>query len=310
MKNDTINIACSTNDNYAPHMGVMLYSLLKNCSSPDRVRIYVADGGISTENKDKLKKVVDLFKAELNYLLPNTSYFKNLAIGRHFGIETYYRFFLMDHVKVKKMLYLDCDLIFEGDVSALYAYNLGKNIVAAVKDFGDSSKRNLILGLGKEDPYFNAGVLLVDCERFRKEKITKKVIEFIKHNLEKVEFADQDGLNAILTGKWREIDMSWNVMPKLAYHKYFFWENISSEENRKISELLRKPKIIHYSSYIKPWYLVDMMPLKGRYHFYLKDTPWRDQPYKDASIIGIIKRLSSYFLFFYYKRRSLKSLKS
>src|SRR3989338_2879255 len=59
MKKDSIIIGCACNDAYAQHLGVMIYSMLKNCKNPNKIIVYVADGGISTDNKKKIEFVLE-----------------------------------------------------------------------------------------------------------------------------------------------------------------------------------------------------------------------------------------------------------
>ena len=49
-----LDVGCLANDSYAQHLGVTLYSLLENCSCPEKIKIHIMDGGISKENRAKL----------------------------------------------------------------------------------------------------------------------------------------------------------------------------------------------------------------------------------------------------------------
>ena len=63
MADDTkrMNVLYSSDDNYAQHMGVSIYSLLRHNAEFENIRLYVIDNDISPENRDKLREMVSRF---------------------------------------------------------------------------------------------------------------------------------------------------------------------------------------------------------------------------------------------------------
>ena len=63
MADDTkrMNVLYSSDDNYAQHMGVSIYSLLRHNAEFENIRLYVIDNDISPANKDKLREMVSRF---------------------------------------------------------------------------------------------------------------------------------------------------------------------------------------------------------------------------------------------------------
>lgn len=308
-KEQYLDVGCSCNDNYSQHLGVMLYSMLKNCSSPRRIKIWLADGGISNLNKQRIKEIVARFNAKINFVIPDRKNLKDLKICRHLGIETYYRFYLIENLGLRKLLYLDGDMVVEGNILEIFDLKFKNNIFFAVKDPGGSELRKKIFNIPEGNPYFNAGVLFIDCEKWRKERITDKVIKYMLNNPEKLEFADQDGLNALAIGKWSELDPSWNIITRIFYRKYMPWMSITAFNEKEIREMLKKPRVIHYAGLIKPWFFFDFHPLKKRYWYYLKETPWEDYKYPDKSISGMAKRARSYLKAIIEKHKYIKEMK-
>ena len=295
LKKEYINIGCSSNENYAQHLGVMIYSLLKNCSCPERVRIFLMDGGLFESSRERLNKIVEKFNAEIVFRKPDSEMLKGLKICRHIGIETYYRFSLIESEEYDKLLYLDADLVVNGDIRDIFDKKFEENIVFAVKDPGGSNEKKSSLGISLEKPYFNAGVLLIDCKRWKREGVTERVLKFIRENPDKIEYADQDGLNAVLVEKWRELDPFWNVLTRLCFYVYLRLKNPPNYENENIKEIIRNPKIIHYASFIKPWFFLDPSPYKSVYWAYLRETPWGRNNYSDKNLSGILRRIFYYF---------------
>jgi len=289
-----IEIGCSSNDSYCQHLGVMIYSLLKNCSCPERIKINLMDGSIKKENKDKLNSIIKRFGAKIKYLKPNLKKLEGLKECRHITLESYYRFDLIDNIKSNKVLYLDADMIILADIKTLWENKFNKNIIFAIKDPGGSNKKKEKLGITLNKNYFNAGVLLIDCKKWKKENISKKAIEYMKENPEKIEYADQDGLNAVLKDTWQELNPQWNLITRLVYYKYLPFLKVPNYENEDLKNIIKNPKIIHYASFIKPWFFIDPSPFKKVYWDYLKETPWKDYKQPDKTFSGFFKRVNYY----------------
>lgn len=293
-KDKQINIGCASDNNYAQHMGLMMYSLAINCKNPEKIKFFIADGGINKQNKEKIKDLSTKFKFKIEYIKPDPKFFEGLEIYESYGIGTYYRFFLLEKLKIKKMLYLDCDLIVEDDVVKLYKKDISNNIILAVKDLGISDKHKKNIGTKN---YFNAGVMLIDCLKWRKNKITEKSIDFLKKRKEIIEFADQDGLNFALNNKWGELPLKWNLVTRTAIYRYIPFKKFESEK-KEIFDAVKKPSIIHYANrLVKPWFFIDPSPYKTRYSKYLRTSPWKNYKYPDLTIKGLYLRIEHYFSF-------------
>ena len=120
------------------------------------------------------------------------------------------------------------------------------------KDYTDK-----ILKLKEPYQYFQAGVLLLNLEEFRKRYTTKQILDFAVS--EKWQLLDQDILNKLCEGAVKYIDMSWNVMVDFAGIRINQiialaprWLNEMYQEARK------NPKIIHYAGPQKPWFEPEM----------------------------------------------------
>jgi len=66
---------------------------------------------------------------------------------------------------------------------------------------------------GPRRRYFNAGVMLIDIGRWRTEHVGSKAFEFTRRHLPILQQYDQDSLNAVLAGRWKELDPRWQVQP-------------------------------------------------------------------------------------------------
>lgn len=157
----------------------------------------------------------------------------------YYSAATYYRLFIANIFKeYDKAIYLDSDIIFLGDVSKLYLFDLKDNLVAAVQEnvmqediFGYYVEK--VVGVPRQD-FFNAGVLLMNLKAMREEKFEKKFLALIKEKIFTVT-QDEDYLNALCKDRVLRIGYEWNCMPI-----------------RGLSE--KKPIIVHFKITLRPWH--------------------------------------------------------
>ena len=243
-----IPIFFSTDDNYIPYLDVTINSLIDNASKDYNYKIIVLNTGLDSKNIEKVKNnecqgftidFVDISKQIENI----KSHFKNIY---HFSIVTYYRIFIASlFPQYDKILYLDCDLVVLDDVSKLYNTDIKENILGAVCDQYVSNTKEFRLYAEKAigvnpDTYFNAGVLLINLEQFRENKIKEKFIDLItKYDFDLLD-PDQAYLNYLCYGKTFILPNCWNKSPT----------TITCAEDKSI---------VHYNLYKKPWQSEDVI---------------------------------------------------
>lgn len=238
-----IPIFFATNNNYAPYLSIALISMLENGSKDYFYKIHILSASLSNENKNLLKKCITQNSSiEFISLQDKLTRFQSMFHTRdYYSKETYYRFFISNlYPEYDKVIYLDADMVILGDVSELYNLDMNNYLVAAVHEdvmdqpiFGDYSEKTL--GVPRED-YFNAGMLVINTDNFRKQRIEEKFI----HLLNKFTFTvaqDQDYLNILCQNQVKRLDMGWNKAS--CYEPKFNNDNL---------------KIIHYKLNHKPWH--------------------------------------------------------
>ena len=110
----------------------------------------------------------------------------------------------------------------------------------------------------KNEYVWNSGVYLIDCQKWRENDITNKLIaqkqEIInyhkEHNLQ-LGSADQDTLNFILQD-YKSLPLRYNMHP-FAIHKCKERNDCGQLFGREGDELLQEAIIIHYATPEKPW---------------------------------------------------------
>ncbi len=180
--------------------------------------------------------------------------------------------------RVTRAIYLDADVLVRADLARLWATPQKDFPVLAVRDAGApivSAPRGLLnyaeLGLARDRAYFNAGVMLLDLERWRAESLGARLLRYLETHAHAIRWWDQDALNAVLAGHWGELDPRWNQIPQV-------WEPAAPETEAfpaALRELvIRDPWIVHYSTWSKPWHWDCAHPARARFFAALDRTAW------------------------------------
>ena len=111
------------------------------------------------------------------------------------------------------------------------------------------------------DKYFNAGVMLVNLDKWRRDGIQQKLFEYVEKNSDKILWGDQDVLNVVLQDGIKYIDKRWNAQVGEYEHCNDF---------NKIGE---EAYILHYIGKVKPWQPGNKNPFKEMYFKYFNMTP-------------------------------------
>lgn len=108
---------------------------------------------------------------------------------------------------MERVLYLDGDTIVKGSLLKLMQTEMHDNWIAGVKDTSEKIRQR---ELGMDSDYVNAGVILINMDKWREEKIGERLISFINTCPEKLSYADQDVLNAVCAGKIEFLELKYN----------------------------------------------------------------------------------------------------
>ncbi len=273
-----IAVCLSTDDHYARHCGVAITSILANADADDALHFYILNGGLSLENQLRLRQTVSFRPCIMEFVHLDPEVFKVCPIleDRHFTVAAYYRLMipsLLDHLD--KVLYLDCDVVVLSSLMPLFSTGLEEYCAAMVVD--EKGERHRIrLGIpGKH--YYNSGVVLMNCKKWREDGIEGKLFEWAGRNSDKIVFADQDILNAVLYGQVRQLDRRFNLFEELfSFGKPGIWRQGE------------KPDILHFIGRQKPWNFLICSKAHRIYFQYLKKTPWEQEKIK--TFLSYIKR--------------------
>ena len=261
MSYQNLNVLMVSDNGYADILTCALASLFEHNREFQKITVYLVNDGISEEKKTRLFSIAQFFQREIIFLRkPNIS--NNLKVKGTWHISTFYRLYVGSLLpkSVKKVLYLDCDVLIVGGLHDLWETNFDEEqVVAGVLDTTGPYAREYV-GLNRDDKYVNAGVLLINLEVWRKYKFEQKCFAYLDERDWEVEFNDQGVINFICRNRIVLIPPKYNCMP--TYQRYSRKNLISLTKIRdfylqaELTEAKEKPAIVHFAGYpfVRPWY--------------------------------------------------------
>ena len=256
MKNK-INVCLACDDNYSKYAGVVITSILANANPSDNLSFYILDGGITEERKSEILSLKYIKDCEINFVDIDESLFeeyKKVKSHKYVTLATYYRLKLPSLLpNVKRVIYLDCDMVVTTSLKELFNVELNEKPLAGVSDI----KKKRV----KANPtYVNAGMLVMDLDNMREQNLEDRFLEWTKEHIETIKTGDQEIINAVCFNNILVIEDEWNVQS-------------SNFTNR--SSYTRNPKIIHFTAKLKPWHYASFSFHRNLYFKYLQMTPWK-----------------------------------
>lgn len=208
-----IPIFLSSDDNYAPLIATTIASICDNTKS--FCEFYILDGGISEENKERIAKLKNKFNNfSMEYLYVNKKLFDNFVANSYVTIPAYYRFIIPKlKPNLNKVIYLDVDIIACQDIKNLYNEDLGNSIIGAVEDHGNKNYINRLkynTDISLNHTYFNSGVLLIDCQKWRESNVTDQLFEAYNKYRRYLLCNDQDILNKVFENNYKILEEKYN----------------------------------------------------------------------------------------------------
>ncbi len=273
MTTGAIRVLTLADDSYAMPLAVCIRSLIENHSSRRPLRITIIDGGISEASKMRLAASWQHATVDVSweFVVPNfREADKALPVWGRVPKLTYARLALPDYLPETsgRIVILDSDTLVLADLSPLHDVELDDAVVGATRDpfipvvssiDGLATWREA--GLASDTPYFNAGVMVIDVASWVQQHVTERTLDYIRDTYGRLRQYDQDSLNAVLGGQWKELDARWQAHPRT--------------HNSLGRVAHAEPWVVHFSGRLKPWAYHADGPSDRRFYEYLDRTAWK-----------------------------------
>jgi len=281
--NNNISVVLACDDHYVVLLAALLKSVEMNHVSDEIIDMYIVDDHISKRSKKRLTDSLNLEKLNLIWLKMDEIIPEGVVlplVNNSYPLNTYIRLLIPYFIpkEVKKIIFIDVDMIMLDDISNLWKIDTGDYVIGAVSDtigpvaktIGEGIENYEELGLDPDQRYFNAGLQLINIDKWLEQDITQKTFDAINHNKKYAALGDQYGLNIALCGNWYEIDRLWNCF------------SVNTDP---------KPSLIHYF-HRKPIYNTYAYNYKDEFFYYLNKTEWKNfKPIGETS--RYIKKISN-----------------
>jgi lipopolysaccharide biosynthesis glycosyltransferase len=251
-----IRLVTAADAGYVPYLSAMLTSVRHNLDSSVRLDVTV----LTRDLDPKAVRWPNRRQSDsLRCVAPDVPPGSVLPMGPndHLTVDAYHRIFMesaFEHC-VKRIVYLDSDLVVLDDLSKLASVDLGGRTVGAVMDYavrrwgGPRTCPALKLQIdGADRGYFNSGVMVIDLDAWRSRGVKDSATRFLLENSDRIYCWDQDALNYALADDWCPVDPRWNRM--------CYWDRPEFEDlpfPADVMASLADPFIIHFTGRRKPW---------------------------------------------------------
>lgn len=283
MRNQPLRVAYAADDAYALPLAAAARSLLDSCNDGTGIELTVLSSGITETNQRKLAqswesdhlwslRFIDVNRQRFG-VLPRQSASNGQIMRAVYGRLAIPAVVPQDWDRV---LYLDADTVVRGDLTELYHWELNGEAVAARRDpiitelgHPGGVQCHQEIGADPRAPYCNSGVLVIELDLWRRRDVAAQVLSYVHVHGGKMNLRDQEGLNAVLQGRFAPIPWEWNTITLIGRDK------VPRPPGVDIAE---QAKILHYVGPTKPW-TDGGWQLPGADYFFdsLERTQWRGQ---------------------------------
>lgn len=211
---------CSTRNWYF-YLATELYALFKH-NEVSKVYLFIEDDNIPYLTDKRIEFInVNKLPEYINRYSPN--------YNTKYSQMSYIRCYFSKILNEEKILYIDADAIVVDNIQKLWDIDLKDKALAGVHEGGEWSNH---LGIeGMDDKYINSGVLLINLDLIRKERLDQAMIKLL--NNKRYAFPDQDVINVVCKDKIHYLSNIYN--------------------STETTGMVEDAKIIHYIRERKGW---------------------------------------------------------
>jgi lipopolysaccharide biosynthesis glycosyltransferase len=286
-----LHIVTQCDERYVQHLSVMLYSLIEHNKHYVVNAFVLIPRDVQEPTLDKIRHSISRFSSNLHFIKADPSLVQSFKVFGHVTCATYYKLFMGELLPqgLQKVIYLDSDVVVRGRLDELWNSCYGNFIAGAVTDSYVEANPQIKSNLGLDSalPYFNAGVLLIDLNRWRQANVGSEAVAFAQRYADRISFADQCPLNWVLRDRWMKLPEIWNLQTAsmVVGSQYGFLNYSRAAKERGLAA-----KIIHFSGPSKPWHYMNSHPLKRDYLAYVSRTAWKQYRPPDYTLRNFTRK--------------------
>ena len=306
--NRAVNIVFGVDAFFVPMMGICMTSILKN-NPAQKISFRVFLDKIFDRDEQRLAELCRQFPSTqiILHFLPLELYKDIRIIEKGYSRAVLYRIAAAEFLceTLDKMIYMDADMLCVKPLDELFNLSLEKFLLAAVIDSGSVSlpSHKKKLGLREDYRYFNSGLLCLNLNLWRSEKIPEQILNVLSCG--EYSFPDQDAMNIIAAQNGYAV--------KYLPDKFNYFMHIEGVEQPVREDVV----IEHFTGQLKPWHPWCATLSKEIYKTYQQISPWHDfvylpRNYQEHRLMGRVCRREGKWLealkwyWSYLKRRRIE----
>jgi lipopolysaccharide biosynthesis glycosyltransferase len=246
MKNEPIEIFFVATEDYAPFVATTALSIVDN--TKEQINFHVLTENFKDEDKIILKFFLSFFNASIEFIdvEEQLKLYKGLQLCWFKSYIPYARILIPGLTSLSKAIYMDLDIIVKCDIKELWDIDFlyeGKEYALAVAKGYKDNYAIENFGISPEHKYFCNGLLVLNCQKWRKEGIAEKLLKIATESKFQFRFPTQDVFNIVFDhNNYVAFDWKYNYMPKyqkeIDNHKiiHYVWDKPWEKENCGCSE--------------------------------------------------------------------------
>ena len=249
---DRIQLLFSLDANYLPQLRVLLSSLALN-NPGEAFDLYLLHEELGKGALAALRDWCARRGWGFTPVAVGEENFRGAPVTAQYPREMYYRLLAGELLPqgVKRILYLDPDILAINPVRPLWETDMEGNLFAAAAHTGKTELANSVnrLRLGTNSDYYNSGVLLMDLGRCRKEVLPDALFRYAREHRRELVMPDQDMLNALYGHRILPLeDARWNYDAR-NYNNYL----LRSGGMQDVAWVMENTALLHFCGKAKPW---------------------------------------------------------
>lgn len=257
---NAIPVFFATNENYVPYLSVAIASLIRSAAKDRHYVAHVLYNDLSEESLAILssQSTSQVVVEPVCVKKQVESIVNNCYVNNHYSSEMYFRLLIPSlFSEYSKSIYLDCDLVVNADLGALYVIDMHETMLGAIQE---QTRRPWLfpyckdkLNISVED-YFNSGVLLINHNMLKGKEFLDACLHHVSRNIQ-LACPDQDILNLVCHGKVKLLPYTWNCMWYFYIGETYKFAPI--HVFREYARCFKHPAVAHFNSPVKPWHQDD-----------------------------------------------------
>lgn len=283
-----MHILFTLNDNYAPHLGALIVSILESQKEDTELNFHIVSFDLSQDSVEKLNSLKAIRAFNIKYYDANDygvkwDLFK--VTLQHITIETYFRLYAHVFLKdIDKVLHLDIDLLVFDDLLPFWNIDLDDTCMAGVPS-------NTINGMHlapanfdvQKHTYYLAGSNLLNLKKMRDNNFSDLIFDVVSRYSTLLKFQDQDIMNILFKHCSQNVPLKFNADSSI-FVEEDVKEKLKDEKLNEYIEATENPTIMHFSRNIKAWHANSTNPYAKFYKGFLDKTAWKGEYPKPITI--------------------------